>query len=124
MSDPLHDHDVLIQRYVEGLLTEPEAAVLHEEITRRPELGRLLLDHLEMDAMLGEIAQAETALQVPMAAVSASRRRFSMATLAGVAGLAACLTLAGHASPPLPTAWRPSSWASSPFSWPSCRSTI
>ena len=36
----------------------------------------------------------------------------------------ACLTLAGHASPPLPTAWCPSSWASSPFSWPSCRSTI
>jgi ferric-dicitrate binding protein FerR (iron transport regulator) len=95
MSDLLPDHDVLTQRYVEGLLSEAEAAVLHEQIVRRPELARLLLDHLEMDAMLGEVAAAETTVSVPMASVPASRRRFSMATLAGVAGLAACLTLAG-----------------------------
>ncbi|MCB1212513.1 MAG: hypothetical protein KDK97_24525, partial [Verrucomicrobiales bacterium] len=46
--------DTLIQHYLEGTLSETEAAQLHEMILAQPELGERLLQHFEMDTMLRE----------------------------------------------------------------------
>lgn len=87
------DTDTLIQRYLEGLLTEDEAAQLHALLIGQPQLGGQLLQHLHLDAMLRDtkplIASASAA------PVLLPKRRFSISTLVGVAALAACVTLAG-----------------------------
>jgi hypothetical protein len=96
MLDSPQNTDVLIQRYVEGLLTEEEASSLLAALEQRPELGRTLLDHLSMDAMLDEVTKADAILKIPVPEIiPMPRQRFSMATLAAVAAVAACATLAG-----------------------------
>ena len=87
MSDP----DVLIQRYVEGVLSASEAEELHALLSARPELGTQLLRHLEMDAMLRASQDLATnSLRPPLLL---PRRRFTVTALAGVAAVAACVTL-------------------------------
>lgn len=97
MSELPTDHDVLIQRYVEGLLTESEAAALLAALENDSALGQRLLEHLHTDAMLDEVMAGGVPLEPP---VASGRRRFSLAALAAVATLAVCLTLAGT------VAWR------------------
>ena len=63
MLDSSQDPDVLIQRYLEGLLTEEEAAALLAALEKQPELGHALLDHLNMDAMLDEVTKADAILK-------------------------------------------------------------
>lgn len=99
---PDADPEILIQRCLEGALDEAAAAELLELLQRRPELGERLLDHLQLDAMLREIGASSPPAGLsllPGAAAPAPprrpRARFSLPTLAGVAALAACLTVAG-----------------------------
>ncbi len=88
----MSDTDVLIQRYVEGALTEAEAEELHVLLIAHPERAEQLLQHLDMDAMLRATKQLSSGqLRAPLLLPS---RRFSVTTLAGVAALAACVTLA------------------------------
>lgn len=87
------DSDTLIQRYLEQALTEAEAAQLHEMIKADPQLADRLLGQFEVDAMLQATRASGSLPSRPM--VLLPRRRFSFATVAGVAALAACLTLAG-----------------------------
>lgn len=86
--------DILIQRYLEGLLTEAEAAHLHELLQSRPELIDSLLGQLELDAMLREAHPLPlTEFSLPQNEAKATRR-FSSTALATVTALAACLTFA------------------------------
>lgn len=87
MSDP----EVLIQRYVEGALSEREAKELHALLIEHPEMGMRLLQHFEMDAMLRATKDISSGGLRP--ALLLPRRRFTVTTVAGVAALAACFTL-------------------------------
>ena len=88
---PDADTDTLIQHYLDGSLTESEAALLHEHLTQAPELGDRLLDHVAMDAML---RATKPLIPLPSARPSLMpRRRFTVGALSGVAALAACATL-------------------------------
>lgn len=91
----MSEADVLIQHYLENSLSDAEAARLHELLLSHPELGGQLLGQMELDAML-RATRPQLALE-PMPARSAAgrRRSFSTVTLAGVAALAACITLVG-----------------------------
>jgi len=83
--------DTLIQHYLDGTLTEDEAARLHQQLTLAPELGARLLDHVAMDAML---RATKPVIPLPSARPGmVPKRRFSAGTLSGVAALAACATL-------------------------------
>ena len=94
MRDPASDVDVLIQRYLEGTLSDAEAGRLHELLQDDPALGERLLGHFSMDAMLR--ATKELKVLQPMQAPSLlPARRFSFAALSGVAAMAACITLLG-----------------------------
>ncbi|MCP5557400.1 MAG: FecR domain-containing protein [Verrucomicrobiaceae bacterium] len=85
--------DTLIQHYLEGTLSETEAAQLHEMILAQPELGERLLQHFEMDTMLRETKPL--AVVPAPAPVLLPKRRFTFATVTSVAAMAACITLAG-----------------------------
>lgn len=87
------DADVLIQRYLEGCLTEDEAARLHDLLQKQPELADQLLGQLELDAMLRATRPMPALEPLPRPAPSAARR-FSSGALAAVAALAACVTFA------------------------------
>lgn len=87
------DPDTLIQRYLEQSLSADDAAQLHGMIKADPRLAERLLGQFEMDAMLGATRASGAMASRPMVLVP--RRRFSFATVAGVAALAACLTLVG-----------------------------
>lgn len=88
---PDMDIDTLIQHYLDGSLTEKEAVLLHEQLTRVPDLGAQLLDHVTMDAML---RATKPLIRPPSARPRlVPRRRFTIGTLSGVAALAACATL-------------------------------
>lgn len=89
------DRDTLIQHYLEGTLTEPEAAQLHALLQSDPELGGQLLDHIALDAMLRASKPLATALDMRPALVP--RRRFTFRTVAAAAALAACLAFGGMA---------------------------
>lgn len=91
-EEPLN-HDVLIQRYLEGTLDEAASAQLLAALQAHPELGRAMLDHVALDAMLRDVAQA-TQPVLPTAPVKLPRR-FSFGVLAGVAAMAACVTMLG-----------------------------
>lgn len=85
------DIDTLIQHYLDGSLSENEAGVLHEHLTRTPEIGARLLDHVAMDAML---RATKPLISLPSARPGLlPKRRFTAGTLGGVAALAACATL-------------------------------
>jgi len=86
----MRDDAVLIQRYVEGLLTEEEAGVLHERLLQAPELAERLLGDLTLDTMLRESARAMPAIRTP---VLIPQRRFTMKWLVGVGAVAALMTL-------------------------------
>lgn len=85
--------DTLIQRYLEGTLTEAEAEELHALLKEQPELGDRLIAQFNMDAML----RASKPLTASLAShpVILPRRRFTFATVTGVAAMAACVTLLG-----------------------------
>ena len=87
------DADILIQRYVEGTLTEAEAAELHTLLNEQPDLGARLLDQFNMDAMLR--ATKPMAASIDLHPVILPSRRFSFATVTSVAAMAACVTLLG-----------------------------
>ena len=87
------DPDTLIQRYLEQALSPDEAAQLHEMLKADPRLGERLLGQFETDAMLRATRASGALATRPM--VLLPRRRFSFATVAGVAAMAACLTLVG-----------------------------
>lgn len=94
MPDPAPDVDVLIQHYLEGTLSDAEAARLHELLQADPALGERLLGHFSMDAMLRATKELK-ALQPARAPALLPARRFSFAALSGVAAMAACITLLG-----------------------------
>ena len=96
MSEPPPDVEVLIQQYLEGMLTEKDAEQLLECLRKQPELGERLLGHVVMDAMLRASKNAETPLEAEPAPLP--RRRVSFAALSGAAALAACITLLGSAA--------------------------
>lgn len=88
------DADTLIQRYLEGTLSDAEAEQLHDLLKAQPQLGEKLLQHLEMDAML----HATKPLAVPGTIIRPAllpKRRFTFATMTTVAAMAACITLMG-----------------------------
>lgn len=85
------DADTLIQHYLEGTLTETEAAALHEQFQLHPERGKQLLDHVSMDAMLRSTKPLITMPSTRLALMP--KRRFTMVTLSSVAALAACAAL-------------------------------
>lgn len=85
------DPDSLIQKYVEGNLTEEEAVGLHRMLEVDPSLGDRLLGHLHMDAMLRSTRPLVALPIVPFR--TETRRRFGSAVLVGVAAVAACVTL-------------------------------
>lgn len=85
------DSDTLIQHYLDGTLSTAEAAQLHELLEAQPELGETLLQHLEMDAMLRSIKRP-AAHHIIRPAVR-PKRRFTLARVAAVTALAACITL-------------------------------
>lgn len=88
------DADTLIQRYLEGTLSDAEAEQLHELLKAQPQLGEKLLQHFEMDAML----RATKPLAVPGTVIRPAllpKRRFTFATMTTVAAMAACITLMG-----------------------------
>jgi len=84
------DVDVLIQRYLEGRLTEGEAAALHELLLHDPGVGVRLLDDLTLDAMLREGRRSMPAVRAP---VLLSPRKFSVKSLVVVGAVATLLTL-------------------------------
>lgn len=94
MSEPAFDAEVLIQHYLEGTLTEAEAAHLHDLLQTDTALGERLLDHVSMDAMVRATKELKT-LQPVRAPALLPRRRFSFVTLSGVAAMAACITMLG-----------------------------
>lgn len=85
--------DVWMQRYVEGTLTENEAARLLEALQGDPRLGGAMLDQITVDGMLREIsAPAQRVLRhAPVARPAV--RRFTVTMLAGVAAAAAVVTM-------------------------------
>lgn len=85
------DSDVLIQHYLEGRLNESEAAELHALLQANPKLGEQLLGQFELDAMLRASREALATKSNPVVLLPA--RRFSFATMAGVAAMAACITM-------------------------------
>ncbi len=87
------DAEVLIQRYLEGNLTEAEAARLHHLLQQQPELAEQLLTQMELDAMLRSTWPLPVLEPLPRP-VSSAVQRFSSGTLAAVAALAACVTFA------------------------------
>lgn len=87
------DADTLIQRYVEGRLTEAEAAELHTLLQSQPELGERLLDQFNMDAMLR--ASKPMTAELSLGPVLLPKRRFTFATVTSVAAMAACISLLG-----------------------------
>ena len=93
MSDPEFDADVLIQHYVEGRLTNAEAAHLHGLLEADPALAERLLDHVSMDAMVRSTKELRALPQSRPALLP--RRRFTFVTLYGVAAMAACVALVG-----------------------------
>ena len=58
------DLDYLIDQYIAGQLTEADAALLLSHLEREPAAGGRLIDQLQMDAMLREVA-ADGALKLP-----------------------------------------------------------
>jgi hypothetical protein len=86
------DADILIQRYVEGTLSEVDAEQLHRLLESQPDLGAALLNHLEMDAML-RASKPLISMNGPQTHL-VPKRRFTMTTVASVAAIAACLMLA------------------------------
>ncbi|MGL4400962.1 MAG: LamG-like jellyroll fold domain-containing protein [Luteolibacter sp.] len=82
------DPDTLIQRYLEGTLTETQAEQLHELLEAQPDLGEKLLQHLEIDAMLH--AAKPLAASPIIRSVFPPKRRVTFAT---AAALAACMAL-------------------------------
>lgn len=90
----MSEADVLIQRYLECSLTEAEAARLHELLLSHSELGGQLLGQMELDAMLRATRPQPAFEPLPVRTAAPRQRRFSTTTLAGVAALAACVTLA------------------------------
>jgi hypothetical protein len=93
MSEEPLNHDVLIQRYLEGTLDEASAEQLLAAMQAQPELGRAMVDHVALDAMLRDVAQA-TQPVLPSAPVKLPRR-FSFSVVASVAAMAACVTMLG-----------------------------
>ncbi|MFN0080275.1 MAG: LamG-like jellyroll fold domain-containing protein [Prosthecobacter sp.] len=87
------DSDTLIQHYLEGTLSDAEAAQLHDLLKAQPELGVRLLQHFEMDAMLR--ATKPLAANNIIRPALLPKRRFTYATVTSVAALAACITLLG-----------------------------
>ncbi len=105
MSEPNEEWDVLTQGYLEGTLTDEQAARLLVLLQETPGLGSSLLNHLSTDAMLTELMRAEkvekrlaSETQKPdhSAVVwrTGQEKRFSFKTVAAVAAMAACVTLA------------------------------
>ncbi|MDZ4289618.1 MAG: LamG-like jellyroll fold domain-containing protein [Prosthecobacter sp.] len=92
MPDSSHDPEVLLQRYVEGTLSEAEAATLLDLLQAQPDLADRLLSDLSLDAMLRELKGGAPEVAAPPA-IRRSQRRFTWVALGGVAALAACLTL-------------------------------
>ena len=93
MSEPVFDPEVLIQHYVESRLTPDEAAQLHGLLAADPALAERLIDHVSMDAMIRSTKELQA---LPQARPSVlPKRRFTFATLYGVAAMAACVTLLG-----------------------------
>jgi Concanavalin A-like lectin/glucanases superfamily/FecR protein len=84
--------DALIQGYLEGTLSESEAEALHALMLSNPELGERLIRQFEMDAMLR--ASKDFSQGAWRASSLLPKRRFTLTTVAGVAALAACITLA------------------------------
>lgn len=80
--------DTLIQRYLEGSLTQAQAGQLHRLLEAQPELGEKLLQHLEMDAMLRAI-QPQYVATTQLVALP-NKRRFSSTSFAA---MAACIAL-------------------------------
>ncbi len=101
----MSDADILIQRYLEGLLTEAEAAHLHAHLQAHPELFDDLIGQLELDAMLRRAHLRPLAELPALPPAEPSPQRFSFATLATVAALAACVSFAAV------WLWQPSSGA-------------
>ena len=93
MSDPDFKADVLIQHYVESRLTATEATHLHDLMQADPALGERLLEHISMDAMVRSTKELRSLSQTRPALLP--KRRFTFATLSGVAAIAACITLLG-----------------------------
>ncbi len=85
------DADLLIQRYLEGRLTEGEAAELHQLLLDEPGLGTRLLDNVALDAMLREEVRAMC--MVRHTPVLPSPRRFTIQSLVGAGAAAALATL-------------------------------
>ena len=85
------DVDTLIQHYLEGSLTEAEAAELHALLQASPDLGERLLQHLELDAMLR--ATRPVVPRVISFPALLPKPRFGFAALAGAAAAAAAVTL-------------------------------
>jgi hypothetical protein len=89
----MSDAETLLQRYVEGSLSDAEAEWLLELLRAQPEWGDRLLGHLEMDAMLR--ATKPLAILHDGRPALLPRRRFTIGTLTSVAAMAACLALTG-----------------------------
>ena len=101
MLESTHDPEVLLQHYLEDCLTEAGAVAFLELLKAQPELGDRLLGQLQVDAMLQEMEAVGSPTLVPLPqneALAASSkpayRRPTYIALAGVAALAACITLA------------------------------
>ncbi|MCX6855399.1 MAG: FecR domain-containing protein [Verrucomicrobia bacterium] len=101
MHDPVHDPEVLIQRYLEDQLTEAESAAFLQLLQTQPELGDRLLHQLHTDAMLSDIKGLSESSTLPFQVIDgeaalpkSTPRRFSLRSLSSVAALAACITLA------------------------------
>lgn len=89
----MSDLDTLIQKYVEGVLSDADAEALHGLLEANPAYGQRLLWHLEMDAMLrASKGLSNGGMRAPMLL---PKRRFTVTTVAGVAALAACVALVG-----------------------------
>jgi hypothetical protein len=90
----MHDPDSLIQRYIEGTLTEAEAEHLHELLKAQPALGERLLEHFEMDAMLRATKPLAANRNIqPPSRPKRPTHRFSLNKVAALTALAACITL-------------------------------
>ena len=69
MSEPEKpDADFLIERYLIGQLSPAEAEALLQRLQAEPDLGKGLLDQLNVDALLRDVARAhrQSAVVVPM----------------------------------------------------------
>lgn len=95
--------DTLIQRYLEGTLSDADAEELHALLQEQPELGERLIQHFEMDAML-RATKPLVANNIIRPALL-PKRRFTFATVTSVAAMVACVTLTGS--------WMALSWPKS-----------